>query len=308
MPMKYSSGFRQFLKKSLIFLVLFIIVSGIIGPWVIGTRLLYGFYFFLYGNLGKMVLFSAIVFFLLTRDRILSLPKSSYDKRNIAFLVLAFLLLPVFFITATNLLKEASFTSNLPLSLAAHALTILIPLLLLIGVFGKSFLVKFATSFRKALLVCLGLSVVFDIAIFYVWRLWPLLSNIVLRIEYALFSLIFPHVEVIPPRTLFVEKFAVSIEQACSGLDSLFLFSVLFLLIAILEWKSFHHKRLLVMFILSSIGLFFVNVLRVFLLILAGVLISPKITAQLFHTYLGMVLFIIYFLLFLKFFYQWMKK
>jgi exosortase/archaeosortase family protein len=62
------------------------------------------------------------------------------------------------------------------------------------------------------------------------------------------------------------------------------------------------------MFIPSSIGLFLVNILRVYLLIVIGASISPDLALTLFHTYAGIILFIIYFLLFWLTFYKWMKK
>jgi len=63
MKLKLEKGFRQFIVKTIIFLALFIIVSGIIGPWVISTKLLYSFHFFIYGGLGKLVLFAFIALF-----------------------------------------------------------------------------------------------------------------------------------------------------------------------------------------------------------------------------------------------------
>jgi exosortase/archaeosortase family protein len=50
-----------------------------------------------------------------------------------------------------------------------------------------------------------------------------------------------------------------------------------------------------------------VNILRVYLIILAGVLISPEITVQLFHSYAGMLLFIAYFGVFWGIFYKKIK-
>lgn len=326
----------SFYTSLIIFLVLFIAVSGIIGSWVIGTRLLYGFYFFIYGNMGKMVIFSAIIFYLLTRGRLsttlntiyqstlslnktettkaklktktLPIQKSSYDKRNMLFILASFIVTVLFFSVTKILLSYPSFFSNLPLSLFTHALIIIIPILLALGVFGPKFLKRFINLFKKELLICLALSIIFYFAIFYVWQLWPYVSFLVLHIEYTLLTLTFKNVHIIPPLTLFLGNFGVEIEQSCSGLDSLFLFTTLYLFIGILDWKTFNHKKLFLMFIVAAIGLFFVNILRIYLLLLAGVFISPTLTAQLFHTYLGMVLFIIYFIFFWKLFYQWMKK
>lgn len=257
--------------------------------------------------MGKMVLFSAIAFLLLTRGKLKDISVKKYEKRNSFYLLVVLVVTGLFFPIASKFLMYKSFMANFPLSLLAHAIVIAIPVLLALGVFGGSFIVQFIKQFKKALLLCLGLSAVFYLAIFYVWQLWPYLSSLVLHIEYFLFSLSFANVQIIPPFTLFVQSFGVTIEQACSGLDSLFLFSALYTFIALLDWKVLNHKKLIGMFFVAGLGLFLVNILRVYLLILAGVFISPVITAQLFHTYLGMVLFIIYFALFWKMFYIWMK-
>jgi exosortase/archaeosortase family protein len=91
-------------------------------------------------------------------------------------------------------------------------------------------------------------------------------------------------------------------------LDSLFLFSSLYLLIALLDFKEFNKIKLVIMAIPAVIGLYLVNILRVYLLIIIGAYISRDLSTKLFHTYLGMVLFIIFFFVFWKLFYSWMKK
>jgi exosortase/archaeosortase family protein len=327
-PLPTFSRVSLFYTSFILFLLLFITTSGIIGSWVIGTRLLYGFYFFIYGNMGKMVIFSSIIFYLLTRERLkrgvstlyhhthsekrtqttITKATQSYDKRNMFYLLFACILTGIFFPVAHRLLSYPSFFSNLPLSVFTHALVCIIPVLLALGIFGPTFLRHFIYHFRKELLICLTLSIIFYFAIFYVWNLWPLLSFLVLHIEYSLLTLSFKNVHIIPPLTLFLDNFGVEIEESCSGLDSLFLFTALYVFIGILDWKTFNHKKLFLMFIVSATGTFFVNILRIYLLLLAGVFISPTLTVQLFHTYLGMVLFIIYFVLFWKSTYEWMKK
>ena len=309
------SRVSSFYTSLSIFLLLFIATSGIIGSWVIGTRLLYGFYFFIYGNMGKMVIFSSLVFYLLTREKLKrgvhhtqSAQSHSYNRGNLLYLLAAFIITGLFFPVAHTLLSYPSFFSNLPLSLFTHALVAGIPVLLTLGIFGPTFLQNFIYYFRKELLVCLALSIIFYFAIFYVWNLWPYISFLVLHSEYSLLTLTFTNVHIIPPFTLFLNTFGVEIEESCSGLDSLFLFTTLYLFIGLLDWKTINHTKFFLMFIVSAIALFFVNILRIYLLLLAGVFISPTLTVQLFHTYLGMVLFIIYFILFWKLFYQWMKK
>jgi exosortase/archaeosortase family protein len=67
-------------------------------------------------------------------------------------------------------------------------------------------------------------------------------------------------------------------------------------------------KKYLSLFPLAAVGLYLVNILRVYLLVLIGATISPKLAIQLFHTYAGMLLFIAYFFLFWTVFYRKISK
>jgi exosortase/archaeosortase family protein len=305
---KVTTVQKTLLVRLLLFLVLFIAVSGITGSWVVSSRLLYGFYFFIYGNLGKMVLISVIIFGLLIRKNLGDLEKLAKVKTNFAFIALSFLLIPVFFLFGSKLLEYQNFAQNLLLFISTHALLVLIPTLLLTGIFGIRFLSSFVKQFHKEILACLGISVVYDIAIFQVWKLWPVFSDGVLHSVRFLLSLTSSNVQVIEPRIIEVNNFAVSIGQACSGLDSLFLFSSLYLLIAILDFKDFNKIKLIGMVIPAVIGLYMVNIFRVYLLVTIGAYVSADLAIKLFHTYLGMVLFIIFFFVFWRFSYKWMKK
>lgn len=306
--MKVLHSYPPIVRRIIIFIVLFILVTGITGPWIIGTKLLYSFYFFIYGNLGKLVIFSLIAFLLLAKEKVFVVPQPSYHKRNLLFIFFSFLLIPIFFTLAKNLLTYPSYRANIPLFIITHLTLITIPTLLLLGVFTPKYLSQFIKRFNKLLLLCTLLAIIFDISIFYVWNIWPLLSRIVLAIVYFLFSLSFTRVKIIPPRGLYVHNFGVEIAQACSGIDSMYLFTILYLLILLSEWKRVNKAKMAMLFIPLLIGLFVVNILRVYVLILIGVIFSPKLTLQLFHTYLGMVLFIFYFLIFLKFGYKNIKK
>lgn len=306
--MKISSSTKRLLLRTVIFIGLFVLTTGIIGPWVIGTKLLYGFQFFIYGNLGKLVIFSAIIFLLLIRDKLGTLKLERFNPKNFFYIVPAVLLIPVFFLLSNKLLTYISFTQNIFLFLLTHIVLISIPLLFFLGVFGMKFTRMLIKIFRKELLICVGLSGVLFVAIFQVWKLWPFFSNLVLQVQYFIFSKLYDNVAIIPPRGLFVNTFAVEIAEACSGLESIFLFTVLYIFISVLDWKKLILKRVLLLFPLLLAGLVIVNIVRVFVLILVGVLINPQIMAALFHTYLGLLLFVAYFLLFMRFGYGWLKK
>lgn len=302
------NNLTSILLRVLVFLGLFVVVTGILGPQIVPTKLLYGYGFFIYGNLGKMVILSSIIFLLMTWKRLIAIPIPKYKKSDILFVVVGFLLIPVFSSVSKTLLSVSPPNQNIPLYLLTHLLLISIPALMGIGAFGLPFLVKVARTFPKELIICAVLSVVLDIGVFQVWKLWPYLSNAVLYVVRFAFSLTFPIVKVFPQRTILVQQFAVRIEESCSGLDSLFLFSTLYAVIGYIDWKTLHTKKYVLFYIPAAIGLFLVNILRVYLIILIGVLISPDIALKLFHTYAGMILFLLYFGIFMKFFYRRMKK
>ncbi|CAN5191336.1 hypothetical protein BH09PAT2_BH09PAT2_01530 [soil metagenome] len=303
-----TRGFKSFLIRLLIFCVLFIAITGILGPWIISTKLLYGFHFFIYANMGKMILFSAVAFIILTRKKIKDIHSFPYRRSNLVFVGLSLVFMPIFYFAGQRLLIEPTAFSNPLLFIFCHALIISIPIFLALGVLSFEFIRFFVRKFRHELLICLGMSVVFYFAIFQVWKLWPYFSGAVLKTVSFLLSFHVSPVREIGPLTLLVGNFAVRIEQACSGLDSIFLFTTLYLLISLVEWQNFHKARVLLLYFPAVIGMFMVNILRVYILILVGVYISPKLALQLFHTYLGMVLFIVYFYFFLSKAMNWLKK
>ena len=287
----------------MIFLAVFVIVSGIIGSWVVPTRLLSVFGFYLYGNLGKMVILSAVMFGLLTKDKLDIIKSQKWSKYNLFYLITGLIFIPIFFILANILLSYQSFESNIFLSLLTHLILILIPVFFFLGIFGHKFLITFIKQFLNEILICLVLSIVFDLAIFQVWKLWPFFSNGVLISIKFLLSLTFSNVEYIKPFTLSVNNFTVSILQACSGLDSMFMFSALYTFVVLVDHKKLNIKKLFLMYPIAALGMYLVNIFRVYILIVIGATLSPDFALRMFHTYAGMVLFILYFGLFWKFVY-----
>lgn len=304
----FSPVLKALLIQTGLFLLLFVLITGTLGPWIVASKLLYGFYFFIYGNVGKMVIIGSILFFLFIRKKLSSIPVVRYPRYSVLFIVFSFLLIPVFFSWGEMLLLAGSPEKNIPLFWGSHLLLVSIPFFLLLGVFGLPKVVRILQLFRREIFSCLGVTAVLYVAIFQVWKLWPYVSSVVLAVVSRAFSLTFDTVRVIPPRTLIVEGFAVKIEQACSGLDSLFMFSALYTIIALIDWKEFDKRRLLLFAIPGAIGLFLVNIIRVYLIILIGVLWSPEVAIKLFHTYAGMILFILYFALFWKLSFSHLKR
>ena len=103
-------------------------------------------------------------------------------------------------------------------------------------------------------------------------------------------------------------SFSAGIAKTCSGIDSIFLFTALYLGVLAWDWKILNKKKMLVMFIPGLVGAFMLNIVRIFLLFLIGANISRDFALNAFHTNASAVLFLVYFAIFWWIFYKWMKK
>jgi exosortase/archaeosortase family protein len=293
--LRVESELRVILRRFLLFGTVFVVCSGAIGSWLVPTRLLYGYGFFVYANLGKMVLVFTILFGLLIRTRLellCKLPRPAYQHWLLVGSLAATL---GFFPFATYVLQYPA-TSAPPIYVfLLHLQVIVVPLSLILGIYGWGFVRGFMRSFTKELLVCVGIALVMDVLIFQVWKLWQIFSAGVLQAVKLLLSLSFSNVSHIKPNLLAVNGFAVEIEKACSGLDSLFLFTALYVMVGFLDRSRINVLKFLYAYIPAALGMYVVNILRVYILMLIGILISPKLAISLFHTYAGTVLFILYF-------------
>ncbi|MFA9289391.1 MAG: archaeosortase/exosortase family protein [Weeksellaceae bacterium] len=300
------SNIHAILKRTVVYFALFVIIFGLLGSWIIGSKLLSQGDFWIYGDKGKLVILMALLFPFIIREKIKLLPKATWGKTNIFFGFATIASVGGFTIAASRLL------ASLPLKpieyyLTSHVLLILTPILLALTVFGTTFLVKLAQIYKKEFVQLGIIGIVLYIATDYVWQLWPYLSDMVLHTVAKIFALSY-HATVSDPQILTVADFKVQVGEACSGLESLFMFSALYGLIGHYEWKNIKHRAYLLTFIPLAIGLYLVNILRVYLIVLIGVEWSADIAIRLFHTYLGMVFFVIYFLGFLRFIYPRLKK
>lgn len=290
-----THNIRNLLIRTFIFLLLFSIAVGICVNWLVDN----GFYmpgnYWIYGNKGKLIILLAILFPFVIREKRHLLPKLQWDTTQFLFGSCFILSLLGFFVIT-------------PISyFYSHIFLILSPLFLLIFIFGLQFLTKFVRVFIKELLFMLGIGLAFYFFIPFIWNLWPLFSEMVLRSVSTIFSFFFS-TRVISPDILVVESFRVRVGEECSGLESLFMFSALYILIGSFERKVIHIPKYALAYIPLAIGLYLVNILRVFIIILVGVVWSEELSIQLFHTYLGMIFFVMYFLLFIRFLYPRLKK
>lgn len=302
---KFSPGFKQFLIKTTIFVAIFILISYFLGRKAYNSNLLYGFDLYIYGGMGYIFLFSVLGFILLYRDKLYKLNKEKYQTRDFAFLIISLFLLGLFYLIEVNISK---ISVNIPNIIMVHILLIGLVSFLTIGFYGVSFINSFMKKFKKELFYFLIFGVIAYALMSKVWTLWPYLSAIVSNVVYFLLSLIDSKTIFNPPDILIFKGFGVKIGEPCSGIYSIFIFTGLYLFITLIDWKKLNKAKVISLFIPAVIGAFLVNIFRVFLLMIIGAYLSREAALGLYHSYTGMIFFMVYFIIFWTLTYKWIKK
>lgn len=261
----------------------------------------YGFQW--YAGAGKGLLFASIAFCVLMWRKRAQIDLPPWRLYNFWWLAgaVAFLALD-----AESIYKLPHSPSTIMWSITAHISTIALVLLLLCFSFGIRGMRMVAESYRQELLISAVIGASFVGFLFLVYDLWTVLSAIVLGSVKVLLKLFGIHAIYLAPRSLVLNKFVITVAQGCSGIDSIALFTGLYALVGVLDWRRFDHKKFTLTFAPALLVLFGLNILRVFVLIAAGYYFNPQIAFSLFHTYAGMVFFIIYSSIFWILCYRWM--
>jgi exosortase/archaeosortase family protein len=294
-----------FLHRLGLFLFLFILLSGISGSWLISVnRLLFPYHFWIYGSMGKVLLFSSIVLCLLIKDDLLTLKVPPWKRWQTAGIALSLLCLIPFFVSARQLLTLTPATAGL-LTPLTHAWLIASVLMALCASFSLSFVRTFVRRYRTEVSAAIGAGLLFWIGMEKLFSFWPYLSQIVLQGVVLLLSLTHPHVQIVAPLTIRFPEFSITIGEYCSGIESLLLLSGLYFTIGIIDRKRLYFVRYWILYAGMMLGMIIVNIIRVYLIIQAGFLFSPQVAAKFFHTYLGILLFLSYFILTMSLLYEW---
>jgi exosortase/archaeosortase family protein len=295
------------LERTAAFLGIFILFSGLIGPRIISSGILYKDGFGIYGPAGKTLLFMVIAFLILLWKKNDWVRLKKWDKRNILWLVLSTIFYFLLWLSVEYLIKHP-YRSDYRVALA-HVLLIFSLLLAAVGCFGLSSVKIMFQKYRNEILISLGVGIAFYGLLIAIYGLWAVLASIVLHsVSWLLRSISGLSAAVVPPRTLLLSKFGINVAETCSGIESLALFLGLYILVGFVDWERFNHKKFVTILPFALLALFGFNILRVYSLILAGYYINPQIAFSLFHTYAGMVFFIIYSGIFWGTCYKWMLR
>jgi exosortase/archaeosortase family protein len=279
------------LTRTIAFLCLFVIISGVIGPHIISHGLVSKGGFQVYGGAGKALLFASICLLILVQRKRNLVVLKPWRLIQLVWLILMILSTSAAWYSVNKLIGNSSITGW---AVLANICLIASVIFAAGASFGPSNLRLLFRAYKKELIITLGLAVAFYIFLLLVYSLWRVLAIIVLHSVSWLLHLSGLTAVILPPRTLLLSKFGIDIAQYCSGIESIALFTGLYLLIGVLDWNRLQHQKFLYIFPLALLILFALNILRVFILILAGYYINQHIAFSLFHTYAGMVFFIIY--------------
>ncbi len=292
---------KHYPKRFLMRLGIFLLFSYIILPAIISALTPhFGLERYPYVNFFSTPLFilSAIASFIISNKELRTHDYTQDLRQTFLFSSLSALL----FILYLNLgsiidrLYLAGFASQ-PFNYAAVYLTYF----LIIGfAFLAAFNTAFVRKFHKSLLLIILSSALFYLLSFFLLLHWMWFSTISARSVFALLSRLSSQVLIDYTPTgpvLMFNGFLVTIGSPCSGIESLGMFLMLFIIFQSHLFGRVKRWKVCLLLALGLIGAFYANVIRILLLVILGSH-YPSISFELFHNNLGWIVFFIYYTLF----------
>ncbi len=310
-PLKKNKGLYQFVTRGIVLAIFLIVLQFASLKFVDGIIIPEEFYTAQYIALSGSLMFSVVVFLLIVKDHLDKFPVNNFSIMDfIIFGALGFVSHFMFFyskywISKNPFLALANFYL---VTLGRYSFLLLSVLFFIIAFFSLKYIADFFKTFKKELGFTAIFFLIFTLFSYLVQNSWQFLAFIITRMEYFVVDIFFDNVTLYDNETLGIGRFVVNIGKVCSGVESLMLFTMLYLLIFFLDRKKLNSTRMIILFIPALIGDLFVNVIRIFLILIIGVLINPQIAVGIFHTNAGWILFIVYFFIFWYFAYPWVKN
>ena len=312
MVQKLSKGFKEFLIKSSIFVVLFVAIQLVTMGIVAKTTLPGDLKFIAMDDLAEAALFMLVIFIGLNRDKILKIKSYSVDWKERLFVGVSMILgFSFYFWYKFSLVSNLELASKYiyPVTLIEYLLLFVVLILLLALVFGFKFLKDFFEEHKKNIwYMLLGVVVVYSM-IGGLQGVWAYIGNFVASSVNYLLNFVgtseLYYLRNLP--VLSFDGFVVGIAKTCSGIDSVLLFTGLYLGILAWDWKVLDKWKALWMYFVGVFGAFLLNIFRIFLLVLIGAYVSEEFALNMFHTNASSIIFLVYFGIYWKLIYKWMK-
>lgn len=284
------------------FLGVFVASSAFIGWRVIGSGLVERDGFQVYGGAGKALLFGALCLVILVHRKGLTEDLRPWSALNAIWLPMLLAVGLAWYGAGKLVVGHTPMVWLVLVHISLFAIVVLAALC----VFGPRNLVRLTRVYARELLISVGLGAAFYGYLAVVYGLWRVLADGVLRAVSYLLPLAGISVTLTPQHTLILKTFGVDVAKYCSGIESIALFTALYVLVGVLDWHRLDHPRLFSLLVPALVVLFGLNIFRVFILIVAAYYIDRTLALSLFHTYAAMILFIAYTALFWKVTYGWM--
>jgi len=280
------------LLRVIVFLCLFVAISGIIGPRIISGDILFRDGFGIYGGFGKAAIFGIIAFALISRHNKIQIRLQPWQPKLLLWLVASGVCFLLAWIGVSGLLTNNE-QSLCDLTLAHGGLIFCVGFAA-ICCFGIDNIVLIWKKYQRQIVVSIVIAVAFYLFLLVVYALWQPLASIVLSGVTVILSISGPVAVLVPPHTLMFDRFGITVAEYCSGIESIALFSGLYAIVGLLDWNRLDKKKYFIVFPFALLLLFGLNIVRVYGLIMAGYYINQEIAFSLFHTYAGMIFFVLY--------------
>jgi len=314
-------GFRSFVIKTIILIGLIIFIDLLIAVIFKNTV-----FFKKYLDIPKLfilpisnlkttllnsALFGVVVFCIISYKKILDIKKFEFRTNQTALILLAVIVLFFQYFYRFLINKNLDFFSRnyMLWAIIKILITIIYMLILIVGIYGIDFVKYILKDYKKEIVICLSVSISFFFLMILVQNLWTYFSSFISNILYHIFSVFFNNVTYQPYVTSFtmsegggpllgINSFKAIIGKPCSGIDSFLLFTCLYAIIYVLEYKRIRKGLAIILFFVGALGMFLTNILRIFLLFIIGAFWNPEFAIGMFHSNVGWILFLVYFFIF----------
>jgi exosortase/archaeosortase family protein len=251
---------------------------------------------------------SAFLLCLLVRRLSFDTVEASDSSHLASWRLISFLVLHLSIVGATRVLvgprpETPDYTSSIATVTAACKFLVFLPGLVLLPRSGWQ---RFGRIYRAE---CVAAAVA--LLTFFPYRIfataWPVYSQVLGHFVHALAGFFVPGLgyQVGAAPTLTGPVLDVEIVSACSGLDGIRLFELLFALVVILDWDRVQRQRAVVGYFAGLAGMLFANALRITLMVVLGNRVSAELVVR-YHLNAGWIFFTSVFLLYLFVTYRWL--
>jgi len=250
------------------------------------------FYFFL--------ILSGVVFVYSRKNKLNLYSYKTDYLSSLLFIVLAYFCFILYFYL-TFLSKSLMISNLFFVVLFSTLLYLLVIVLLIMAVFGRDFFM----TFKQDLFFLIMIIILFFLVSLILRFNGNAIADLSTKAVYFFITKSFDPYATQKGISLSSENFGVDIGIACSGIESMTLFTGLFLIILFLEWNNFKSRaKLFIWFLVGLFITFLLNVLRLFTLMYIGARHSADFALNMFHSNASWILFVIFVFVYIKYFYE----